>query len=400
MQITGPPNRAVFLCHKTGRDKTVKIFKRAAVGLLTAALLCLPVLADTVPASSADYHGVDIYHGTSENGQIDWAQLKSTQDFVYIKADEGENWIDPMYQSNVSAAKSVGLAWGTYHFLRLYSVDSCRQQADNYWARIKGTGYSLIPAVDVESHDGQATASGMRDCIRAFVDEFKAVSGITPVLYTYTSYANDILRGQFTDCPLWLADYRGYAGDVAGWGSWRAWQYSESGQIAAITNDEVDLDYATAGIFVSSAPAGSAGNAAAPAIAHPISDPTVLAHQQTLNRLHIRDFAGNALAEDGIAGDHTDQAIRNLQTVCGISVDGQWGPQTQAAANSILAKPMLRCGSNGIPVRYIQSQIGGGSVDGDFGAQTEAHVCGWQANCGLSVDGIFGPQCWGRMIGG
>lgn len=36
---------------------------------------------------------------------------KEVQDFVYLKADEGENWVDPMYQANVAAAKSAGLAY-------------------------------------------------------------------------------------------------------------------------------------------------------------------------------------------------------------------------------------------------------------------------------------------------
>lgn len=194
-------------------------------------------------------HGVDIYHGDSENGQINWAQLAATQNFVYIKADEGEHTVDPMFTANVSAAKSHGMQWGTYHFLRLYSPASAILQADNYWSRIKSLGWTLTPAVDCESHDGQGTAAGMRSCIRAFVTEFQRVAGFKPILYTYTSYATDYLHSDFSDCLLWLADYRGYSGNVEGWYSWAAWQYSESGTIPAIANDEVDLDKATVGIM-------------------------------------------------------------------------------------------------------------------------------------------------------
>ncbi|ADU25698.1 glycoside hydrolase family 25 protein [Ethanoligenens harbinense] len=231
-----------------------KIIRCAAVWLLTAALLCatvVPAMAVTPPGGAVSYHGVDIYHGTSDNGQINWNRLAQTQNFVYIKTDEGISYVDRMWTINRTAAAAHGMAWGPYHFLRLNSDPV--KQADSFWARIRGTGYSLVPAVDVESYDGQQSAASMRQIIRAFITELQRVSGITPVLYTYTAYANDILRGQFTDCPLWLADYRGYAGDVVGWGAWDAWQYSEHGQIEAISNNEVDLDYATAGIYVGGA---------------------------------------------------------------------------------------------------------------------------------------------------
>ena len=44
MQPTGPPERAAFLCSKTGRDKTVKIFRRILVSILAAALLAAPAM--------------------------------------------------------------------------------------------------------------------------------------------------------------------------------------------------------------------------------------------------------------------------------------------------------------------------------------------------------------------
>lgn len=224
---------------------------RAALPVIFMALLsgALFARADLPPDGAATLHGVDIYHGTSENGQIDWQELTKSENFVYIKADEGEHTADPMFCANYLNAEARSMPWGPYHFLRLYSPESATLQADYFWSRIKGTGWTLTPAVDCESHDGQQTAAGMRDCIRAFVTEFKRVSGLTPTIYTSTSYANDYLRGAFADCPHWLADYRGFSGSVEGWKTWTAWQYSESGRIPAIVNGEVDLDAATVDIF-------------------------------------------------------------------------------------------------------------------------------------------------------
>ncbi|MFT9077559.1 glycoside hydrolase family 25 protein [Ethanoligenens sp.] len=285
------------------------IFKHAVTELLAVALLIMPVWAATPSNGTASYHGVDIYHGDSENGQIDWDRLTQTQNFVYIKASEGALYVDPMYAANVAAAKACGMAWGTYHFLRLYSADNARRQADNYWARIKDTGYTLIPAVDVESYDGQTDAPAMRDIVRAFITEFESVSGVTPVLYTYTSYANNILRGQFSDCPLWLADYRGYAGNMAGWGKWDAWQYSEHGKIAAIANDEVDLDDATMDIYWNSSVAQTLRCATAvpsydASDYYEVSSLPQVANSRAGMDFYIRDSAGNRIGNHQIdAGD-------------------------------------------------------------------------------------------------
>lgn len=208
------------------------------------------VLADTTPpAGAVTMHGVDLYHGDSENGQVDWQAFARTQDFAYIKTDEGENFVDPMFKENYLHAEAYSVAWGPYHFLRLYSEVSARRQADNYWNRIRGTGWTVLPAVDCESHDGQQTAAGMRACIRAFITEFERVAGFKPVLYTYTSYANEFLRGYFSDCLLWVADYRGYVGALQGWTVWQAWQYTDRGSIPAVANNEVDLNKATNGIL-------------------------------------------------------------------------------------------------------------------------------------------------------
>ena len=266
----------------------------AAVALSTALLLAMPARAATPSAGTACSHGVDIYHGTSENGQINWNLLAQTQGFAYIKCDEGTSHVDPMWTSNRNAAAAYGMAWGPYHFLRLNSDPIV--QADNYWTRIKGTGYTLIPAVDVESYDGVQDASSMRRIIRAFIAEFQRISGITPVLYTYTSYANDILRGQFTDCPLWLADYRGYAGNVVSWGSWQAWQYSEHGQVEAIANNEVDLDYATSGIYMSApVPANPSAPSCNTADYYEVSSLPQAANSRAGTDFYIRDHAGNRI---------------------------------------------------------------------------------------------------------
>jgi len=99
----------------------------------------------------------------------------------------------------------------------------------------------------------------------------------------------------------------------------------------------------------------------------------VLKLQQVLNRLKITDGKGNKLAEDGIIGNCTREATKRLQNICGLSVDGISGQQTWNAINAILPKLLLKVGSTGIVVRYMQYRVGT-NYDVIFGNGTKAAV--------------------------
>lgn len=64
--------------------------------------------------------------------------------------------------------------------------------------------------------------------------------------------------------------------------------------------------------------------------------------------------------------------------------------------------PLLRTGSGGDAVKKLQArlkQLGfdPGPLDGDFGPQTVAAVRKFQADRGIRVDGIVGPETWGKL---
>ncbi len=60
---------------------------------------------------------------------------------------------------------------------------------------------------------------------------------------------------------------------------------------------------------------------------------------------------------------------------------------------------VLTEGSEGRQVQLLQSALGGISVDGIFGPETEAAVREFQERNGLAVDGIVGPQTAGALRG-
>ena len=76
-------------------------------------------------------------------------------------------------------------------------------------------------------------------------------------------------------------------------------------------------------------------------------------------------------------------------------------PVPSSVSPAAPAKPklvgMLRRGSTGANVRYLQAALGGLKVDGQFGPITDKAVRAFQAAQGLKVDGIVGPITWGRL---
>ena len=128
---------------------------------------------------------------------------------------------------------------------------------------------------------------------------------------------------------------------------------------------------------------------------------------------------------DGKFGSATTAAVRRFQTYFGLTSDGVVGRTTwnklyevyNDIANRLLSPSLrpgeypgvLRNGSTGTAVRELQfylylmsayqSSIPSVSIDGRFGAATEAAVRAYQRFAGLTVDGIVGRKTWDSLYG-
>ena len=129
--------------------------------------------------------------------------------------------------------------------------------------------------------------------------------------------------------------------------------------------------------------------------------------QQAINaRLGVLGAPGALLLfADGDYGPKTTKAVKYIQCVSFLSVDGMVGPITwDYLCNGEISLPVLSVGSNKIAViKEIQRLLKfdgfyTGMLDGVFGSNTKAAVMAYQAASSLFQDGKVGANTWMKLV--
>lgn len=107
---------------------------------------------------------------------------------------------------------------------------------------------------------------------------------------------------------------------------------------------------------------------------------------------------------DGLFGPLTQAAVKSFQGGNGLTPDGVVGPATWQKLPADPLTGLLARGSTGSAVTALQNALlryGGpgsatdpGGIDGNFGPKTEAAVKAYQAQRGVTADGIVGDRTW------
>lgn len=191
----------------------------------------------TPDATLYKVRGVDISH---HNGKVDFDRLsKADTDvrFLYMKATEGTDYLDPHFHRNALHARRSGIPSGVYHFFR-FDKDG-ELQALNFLSAIRGRDFQLPPAIDVESWgnpDGHDVASVVGR-LRALISRLE-VEGIDPIIYTNLDGYHRLIKGNFDDYPLWIASFSNPPLDVDPDNvRWTLWQYTHRGSVPGISGD-------------------------------------------------------------------------------------------------------------------------------------------------------------------
>jgi hypothetical protein len=155
--------------------------------------------------------------------------------FVFIKATQDNDFIDPMFPTNLARARAAGLAAGAYHFFD-YTLDG-RSQADHFLDRVEAAGGidgALPPVVDVECWTpiGLSIHAVSAARLRDFVERVYERTARMPIIYTSQHMWKEVVGNAegFEDLSLWAACWGCDAPPTlaSGWEEWAFWQTGTS----------------------------------------------------------------------------------------------------------------------------------------------------------------------------
>lgn len=217
---------------------------------LTASATALSVAL--MPSAGADLgsHWLNIASGVDVSGHqhmttagINWQAVRADgQNFAFVKATEGEGWVNEFYARDVAQAREVGLMVGMYHYAR--PAKDPIAQARHFSDRINEVGgLDLAPVLDLEVAEG-LSPDQLAQWTRTFLQEVQLRTGRQPIVYTYRYFWIEQMANttEFSEYPLWLAAYQAVSPTpVGGWSQLDFWQRSDAGRVNGITGP-VDMN--------------------------------------------------------------------------------------------------------------------------------------------------------------
>ncbi len=216
---------AVFLIHSAG--------DRAALNDLPDA-----------PQDGLDYEvrGLDL---SAYQGNVDFDALYDQgMAFVYIKATEGSDFIDPKFETNWANAQDSKMYAGAYHFVSFRS--SGEDQAANFINTVKGFKHMLPPVIDLELYSEFETNEPSQETVDSIlvplIAAMKDEYGMDPVIYTTHHMYTKYIEGKY-DNEIWIADENMSAKLYDG-SDWLFCQYSFNGVLDGCSDGVgyIDLD--------------------------------------------------------------------------------------------------------------------------------------------------------------
>ena len=191
-----------------------------------------------------EVHGIDLskWNGTA----IDWPTVKkSGVSFVFLKATEGKDRIDPTFEKNWRDAAAVGIPYAPYHFY--YFCSTADDQADWFIANVPKASMKLPPVLDVEWNHASKTCKArpdpqtVRASMQRFMDRIEAFYGKRPIIYTSVDFHKDNLVGAFNGYHFWVRSVAAHPSKIYADRRWAFWQYTATGVVPGLKG-ETDIN--------------------------------------------------------------------------------------------------------------------------------------------------------------
>ena len=176
-------------------------------------------------------HGIDLSH---YQGEVFWETVgeNTKMAYVYLKATEGGDRIDEMYERNINLAHRYGLKVGSYHFYRPRTGQI--KQLGRFKTQCLPGEQDLIPMIDIETKQGLNTEE-FCDSLMKFLTLVEEAYKQKPLLYTGTNFYNKYLQGKIDDYQLMIAQYTEREPVLADERDFTLWQYTGKGRIVGVS---------------------------------------------------------------------------------------------------------------------------------------------------------------------
>ena len=205
---------------------------------LTFICACALPLFST-PILAAYEYGIDV---SKWQGTINWGQVHNAGvSFAFVKATEGVGYTDDKFSYNISNAPSTGILTGVYHMSTPTTDANDAINEANYFVSVAGDymteGY-LRPVLDLERGKDMGQAA-LSQWIRDFMTEVERQTGVEPLIYCNTYYADNFFEDSIGDYDVWFArwtyDPNTLPTNLGVFDEWAFWQYSDSWSVDGIS---------------------------------------------------------------------------------------------------------------------------------------------------------------------
>ena len=198
------------------------------------------IYGEGVNPDGFEVRGIDV---SRYQEHIDWEQLRNANingqpiRFVFIKATEGTDLIDPSFNENFYQARQNDILRGAYHFFSPRT--DARQQARFFLRQVHLEQGDLPPVLDVENR-GNLSKKELQAAVKKWLDVVEQHYGVKPIIYTGYAFKMENLNDTiFNQYPYWIAHY--YVDELRYQGQWSFWQYTDAGHVSGIGRNKQDV---------------------------------------------------------------------------------------------------------------------------------------------------------------
>lgn len=175
---------------------------------------------------------------SSLHGEVNFNALElGNISFAYLKASEGENFVDEQFKSSWENSKDSTVKTGAYH--KFSFSDDGKNQAENFIktvGKISSDGYRLFPAVEITKSGLSLAYSPKKEDVVIELKKFcKAVKdeyGENPIIITGDKFYKEYLQDDFAGYTLWIIDLFSKPDSI----NWKLWCYSPRGKQNGFSN--------------------------------------------------------------------------------------------------------------------------------------------------------------------